>query len=53
MRDELDLSATTYWRKVNTLLDRPDAMAYAPVAVGRLRRLRDARSDPRIPVRTG
>jgi hypothetical protein len=40
MRDELGLSATSYWRKVNTLIDRPDALAYAPTTVARLRRIR-------------
>lgn len=47
MRDELGLSATTYWRKVSTLLDRPDAAAYAPVTVKRLRRLREQRLSAR------
>lgn len=40
MRDELGLSATSYWRKVNDLLDQPEAVEYAPTTVNRLRRLR-------------
>lgn len=43
MRDELGMSATTYWRKVNDLIDRPEALAYAPTAVSRLRRMREDR----------
>jgi Protein of unknown function (DUF3263) len=43
MRDELGLSATTCWRKVNDLIDRPEALAYAPTTAGRLRRMRDQR----------
>jgi hypothetical protein len=43
MRDELGLSATTYWRRVNALIDRPEALAYAPTTVKRLRRLRAER----------
>ncbi len=48
IRDELDMSATTYWRKINDLLDRPEALAYNPVLVNRLRRLRGARRGGRI-----
>lgn len=47
MRDELDLSATTYWAKVNHLIDRPEALAYAPTTVNRLRRLRAERMAAR------
>jgi hypothetical protein len=47
MRDELGLSATSYWRRVNALIDRPDALAYAPTTVARLRRLRAARLGAR------
>jgi hypothetical protein len=43
MRDELGISATTYWQRVNALIDQPDALAYAPTTVKRLRRLRAAR----------
>lgn len=51
MRDELGLCATSYWRKVNTLIDRPDALAYAPTTVARLRRLRAERLRARSPRR--
>ena len=43
MRDELGMSATTYWRKVNDLIDNPEALRYAPVTVRRLRRIRQDR----------
>lgn len=47
MRDELGMGATTFWRKVNDLIDNPDALAYAPTTVKRLRRLRAQRLDAR------
>jgi hypothetical protein len=47
MRDLFGMSATTYWRKINDLLDRPEALAYAPGVVGRYRRLRASRQDAR------
>lgn len=43
MRDELGLSATSYWRKVNDLIERPAAIAYAPATVKRLRRVREGK----------
>lgn len=49
MRDELGLSATSYWRKVNVVIDRPEALAYAPSTVNRLRRLRSERLAARAP----
>lgn len=47
IRDHFDLSATSYWRKVNALLDRPEALAYAPTTVKRLQRLRAERQAAR------
>jgi hypothetical protein len=47
MRDELGLSATSYWRRVNVLLDRPEALAYAPSTVARLRRMRAEKARTR------
>lgn len=40
IRAEFDLTVTRFWQKVNNLLDREDALAYAPLTVNRLRRLR-------------
>jgi hypothetical protein len=47
IRDRFGLSATNYWQKVNALLDRPEALAYAPVTVKRLKRLRAERQAAR------
>ncbi|TNM64358.1 DUF3263 domain-containing protein [Streptomyces sp. NP160] len=47
VRDELDLSATRYYQRLNALLDDPEALAADPVLVGRLRRLRDERTAGR------
>jgi hypothetical protein len=41
IRVELDLSWTEYNVILNRLLDDPDALAYAPSTVNRLRRQRD------------
>ena len=43
IRDEFGTNATTYMRRLNAILDRPEALAYAPVTVKRLCRLRDKR----------
>lgn len=40
----LNLTATRYYQILNRLLDNPDALAYAPTTINRLRRLR---KDPR------
>lgn len=47
IRDAFDLPATRYYQILNTLLDDPAALAYAPALVGRLRRIRDARQRAR------
>jgi hypothetical protein len=47
VRDTFDLSATRYYQILNALLDEPEALAYAPALVGRLRRIRDARQQAR------
>jgi hypothetical protein len=49
IRDTFGLSATHYYQLLNGLLDNPAALAYDPVLVGRLRRLRSnhARSRAR------
>jgi len=47
IRDTFDLSPTRYYQLVNALLDRPAALAYDPVLVKRLRRLRASRSRRR------
>ena len=47
MRDRLGVSGTRYHQLLNSLIDRPDALAYDPMLVGRLRRLREARRRAR------
>lgn len=47
IRDELGLSAVRYYQRLTRLLDDPEALAYAPVTVNRLRRVRDARATAR------
>ncbi|WP_380278239.1 DUF3263 domain-containing protein [Kitasatospora purpeofusca] len=47
VREELGLSSTRYYQLLNALLDRPEALAHAPVLVNRLRRVRDARRAAR------
>src|SRR5215213_709201 len=40
IRDQFDMSATRYYQVLNALIDRPEALAYDPLLVKRLRRLR-------------
>lgn len=44
---EFGMSATLYYRRLNALIDRPEALARDPLTVRRLRRLRDARRRAR------
>jgi hypothetical protein len=47
VRDRLDLSPTTYYKLLAALLDDPEALAYDPLVVRRLRRVRDRRRRAR------
>lgn len=47
IRDTFGLSPTRYYQLLNRLLDRPEALAYEPVLVARLRRLRSWRAGTR------
>jgi hypothetical protein len=47
VREHLDLSATTYYKLLAALVDDPDALAYDPLVVRRLRRERDQRRRAR------
>jgi hypothetical protein len=47
IRDRFGISATRYYQVLNALLDRPEAVAYEPQIVNRLRRLRAARQRAR------
>ncbi len=47
IRKRFDLSATTYYARLNHLIDKPEALAADPMNVRRLRRLRSARQKQR------
>lgn len=47
IRDEFGYSATRYFQQLNLLLDRPEALAYAPVTVNRLRAVRELKRQAR------
>jgi hypothetical protein len=42
--EKLGLSEVRYYQRLNQLIDDPEALAYSPVLVNRLRRLRDKRA---------
>lgn len=42
IRERFDMSATSYFQILNTLIDDPEAAWTEPVLVNRLRRLREA-----------
>jgi Protein of unknown function (DUF3263) len=47
IRARFKLSPTTYYRALADLIDSPEAVAYDPLVVRRLRRLRDRRRRAR------
>lgn len=47
IRDQFGISATTYYMRLNALIDRPEAYQHDPVLVKRLRRLRETRAAAR------
>lgn len=53
IRDLFDMSATRYYQALNMLVDRADALAYDPMLVKRLRRLRSSRQRTRSARRLG
>lgn len=52
IREYLEMSATRYYQAVRRLIDDDEAIAYAPLTVLRLRRMRDQRLE-QIARRTG
>jgi hypothetical protein len=48
IRDRFDLSPTRYYQVLNELLESVDALAYDPLVVRRLRRMRDRRRRARF-----
>ena len=53
VRDKFDMSATRYYQVLNALIDRPESLAFDPLLVRRLRRLRAARQRARSARRLG
>ena len=53
IRERFGLSAARYHHLLNALIDRPEALAYDPMLVRRLRRLREARRRKRAARRLG
>lgn len=45
--EQLGMTPATFWRHVNVLIDRPEALAAYPSEVRRLQRLRDRRRQAR------
>ena len=52
-RDQYGMTATRYYQVLNSLIDEPAALAYDPLLVKRLRRLRAARQRARSARRLG
>jgi len=48
IRERFDMSATRYYQLLNELLEKPAAMAYDPILVKRLKRLRVYRQRQRV-----
>jgi hypothetical protein len=53
VREQFAMSATRYYQVLNALIDRPEAIAFDPLLVKRLRRLRAARQRQRSARRMG
>lgn len=53
IREKFDMSATRYYQVLNALIDREDALAFDPLLVKRLRRLRSQRQRSRSARRLG
>jgi hypothetical protein len=53
IREQFAMSGTRYYQVLNALIDRPDALAFDPLLVKRLRRLRSARQRQRSARRLG
>lgn len=53
IRDQFGMSATRYYQVLNALIDREEALAFDPLLVKRLRRLRASRQRARAARRLG
>ena len=53
IKELFSMSATRYYQVLNALIDKPEALAFDPLLVKRLRRLRAARQRQRSARRLG
>lgn len=53
VRERFDVSATRYYQILGALIDSPEALAYDPMLVKRLQRMREARKRRRAAQRLG
>lgn len=53
IKDLFDMSSTRYYQTLNALIDTPQALAFDPMLVKRLRRLRASRQRQRSARRLG
>ncbi len=53
IREEFQMSSTRYYQRLNQLLDSEAALAYNPMLVKRLRRMRSSRQRARSAKRLG
>jgi hypothetical protein len=53
VRETFGTSSTRHYQRVNAIIDKPEALAYDPLLVRRLRRLRAARARQRSALRLG
>jgi hypothetical protein len=53
VRELFDMSPTRYYQVLNTLIDRPEALAHDPMLIKRLRRMRQSRQRARSARRLG
>jgi Protein of unknown function (DUF3263) len=53
VREQFDMSATRYYQLLNALIDTAEALAFDPLLVKRLRRLRSTRQRTRAARRLG
>jgi hypothetical protein len=53
VRELFDMSSTRYYQVLNALIDRPEALAFDPMLVKRLRRMRQTRQRARSARRLG
>ena len=47
IRSRFGMSTPRYYQQLNCLIDQPEALAYAPLLVKRLRRMREQRQQAR------